>query len=96
MFEGFIKLKPSCEVCGLDLSVADTGDGPSFFASFIGSVIILGAAVYAQIVYEPPFWVYVVLLLFGGLLVVGLIRPLKGILAALQFTNKAAQGRIEP
>ena len=95
IFSGFLALKPRCEVCNLDLTVADTGDGPSFFASFIGSVVILAAAVYVQIAYEPPFWVYVVLLVFGALFVVGLIRPLKGLLTALQFTNKAAQGRFE-
>ena len=95
IFDGFLALKPRCEVCDLDLSMADTGDGPAFFASFIGSVVILGVAVYAQIAYEPPFWVYVLLLGFGALFVVGLIRPLKGILTALQYTNKAAQGRLE-
>jgi uncharacterized protein (DUF983 family) len=95
IFQGFLALKPRCDVCNLDLTVADTGDGPAFFASFLGSIVILGIAVYAQIAYEPPFWVYVVLLILGALFVVGLIRPLKGLLTALQFTNKAAQGRLE-
>lgn len=96
LFNGFLALKSVCDVCGLDLTAADTGDGPAFFASFIGSVVILGIAVTAQVVYDPPFWIYLILLVFGALFVVGLIRPLKGILAALQYTNKAAQGRFEP
>ena len=30
VFTGFLTLRPNCEVCGLDLSFADTGDGPKF------------------------------------------------------------------
>jgi uncharacterized protein (DUF983 family) len=47
-----------------------------------------------EITYEPPIWVHA---LVAGTLSIGLslllVRPLKGVLAALQFTNKAEQGR---
>jgi uncharacterized protein (DUF983 family) len=95
IFDGFLALRSRCDVCGLDLSVADTGDGPSFFASFLGSVIALGVAVYAQIAYEPPLWVYAIIVVLGGAFVVALIRPLKGLLTAMQFVNKAEQGRLQ-
>jgi uncharacterized protein (DUF983 family) len=96
IFAGFLAMKPTCEVCGLDLTVADTGDGPAFFASFLGSVIVLGIAVYAQIAYDPPFWFYLLVITLGTIFIVGLIRPIKGLLTALQYANKAAQGRFEP
>jgi uncharacterized protein (DUF983 family) len=95
IFDGFLALKQRCDVCGLDLSAADTGDGPSFFASFLGSVVALGVAVYAQIAYEPPIWVYAIIVVLSAAFVVSLIRPLKGLLTALQFVNKAAQGRLQ-
>ena len=85
----------SCRVCGLDFAFADTGDGPSFFASFLGGFLLLAVGVYLQVAYEPPVWVYVALLAVGVLLIIGMIRPIKGVLVALQYVNKAEQGRFE-
>ena len=96
MFDGFLALKPSCPACGLDLSHADTGDGPAFFASFLGGFLLLAAGTWMQVAYEPPFWAYALLFVVGAVAIVGLIRPLKGMLTALQFANKAEQGRLEP
>ncbi len=93
LFAGFLSLATQCNVCDLDLTFADPGDGPAFFASFIGSTLLLLAGVYLQVAYEPPVWIYVVLLLVGIVLIVGLIRPIKGLLVALQYANKAEQGR---
>ncbi len=96
MFDGFLALRPNCPACGLDLTRADTGDGPAFFASFLGSLLLLAAGTWMQVAYEPPIWAYVVLFVVGALAIVALIRPLKGLLTALQFANKAEQGRLEP
>lgn len=95
MFAGFLSLATRCEVCDLDLAFADPGDGPAFFASFIGSTLLLLAGVSVQVAFEPAVWVYVVLLLVGTILIIGLIRPIKGLLVALQYSNKAEQGRFE-
>ena len=96
LFSGFLELAPRCEACRLDYGFADPGDGPSFFASFLGGFLTLLVGVYAQIVYSPAWWVYALLLVTGTLLTVWLIRPLKGALIALQYANKAEQGRVEP
>ena len=96
MFAGLLDLAPSCDACGLDYAFADTGDGPSFFASFIGGFVVLLAGVVVQVSYEPPWWVYAILLTFGVVFCILLIRPLKGILVALQYVNKAGQGHFEP
>ena len=95
MFAGFLNLATICHRCGLDLTFADPGDGPAFFASFIGSTLLLLAGVYMQVAFEPPFWAYVLLLLVGTALIIGLIRPIKGLLVSLQYANKAEQGRFE-
>jgi uncharacterized protein (DUF983 family) len=96
LFSGFLTLAPRCEVCGLDTRFADTGDGPSFFASFLGGFLTLLVGVYAQIVYSPDWWVYALLLIVGMVATVLMIRPMKGVLVALQYANKAEQGRFEP
>ena len=97
MFKSFLDLAERCQTCGLDLTFADTGDGPAFFASFIGGFIVLGLGVWLQINYEPDFWVYpVVFIPFGAFVCLSLIRLCKGVLVALQYANSAGQGRFEP
>lgn len=94
MFDGFLTFKPSCEVCGLDYSTFNAGDGPAFFVMSIVGILVVGLALWMEITYEPPIWVHA---LVAGSLSIGLslilVRPLKGLLAALQFANKAEQGR---
>src|ERR1700749_2110729 len=59
MFEGFLKLAPRCETCGLEFNFADSGDGPAVFVTLIAGFIVLGVALAVDITYEPPLWVYV-------------------------------------
>lgn len=96
LFDGFLNLKARCPVCDLDLSKADTGDGPAFFASFIGGLLLLAVGVWMQASTAASFWAYAALLVVGTLLIIGMIRPLKGLLTALQWSNQAEQGRFEP
>jgi uncharacterized protein (DUF983 family) len=96
MFKGLIALADTCAVCNLDLTFADTGDGPAFFASFIGGFIILGIGVWMQVAYEPALWVYpLVFIPFGFIVCVGLLRLVKGVLVSLQYANNAGQGRLD-
>ena len=96
MFKGFLDLTPICEVCGLDYKFADAGDGPAVFVMLFAGFLIVGLALWVEINYEPPIWVYAVLFLPLTLIVcLGLLRPLKGLLVSLQYKNKAEQGRLE-
>jgi uncharacterized protein (DUF983 family) len=96
IFSGFLKLEPHCARCGLDLGFADSGDGPAVFVSLFGGFVVLGAALWAELVYEPPIWVHLAVFLpLTAIVCVGLLRPLKGVLIALQYRNKAEQGRLE-
>ncbi len=96
MFKGFLNLAPRCEACGLDFSFADSGDGPAVFVTLIAGFIVLGTALAVDVEYEPPIWIYFVFFLPLTLLVcLGLLRPLKGLLIASQYKNKAAPGRLD-
>ena len=96
LFKGFLSVRPSCEVCGLDYSRLDSADGPAFFVMSIVGIVVVGLALWLEIAYEPPIWVHA---LVAGSLSIGLslllVRPLKGLLIALQFSNKAEEGRFE-
>ena len=96
MFKGFITIADKCDHCGLDYRFADAGDGPAIFVMLIAGFIIVGASLWLEVSYEPPMWVYFVIFLPLTLIVcLGMLRPLKGVLVALQYANKAEQGRLE-
>jgi uncharacterized protein (DUF983 family) len=96
LFRGFLSLRPACERCGLDYGFADAGDGPAVFVILIGGFIVVFAALMTESVYQPPYWVHAALWL-PLILIVTLVplRLVKGLLIALQYHHKAAEGRLE-
>ena len=42
LFEGYLKIRSRCEVCGLDFSFADPADGPAFFVMSAVSFLVVG------------------------------------------------------
>ena len=95
LFKNVLETRPACERCGLDYRFIDTGDGPAVFAIFILGFLILGGALYVEFTFEPPVWVHVVL--WGALtplIALILLRFIKAMLIALQYRNKAEEGRI--
>ena len=94
LFRGFLALRPCCERCGLDFSFADSADGPAFFVMFLAGFIVAGSALAVEILYAPPYWVHA--LLWGPLILITTLlplRPVKGLLIALQYHHKAAESR---
>lgn len=96
LFQGFLTLRPACERCGLDYSFADSGDGPAVFVILIGGGIVVFAALMTEVLFQPPYWLHALLWL-PLILIVTLapLRLLKGLLIALQYHHKAAEGRLE-
>jgi uncharacterized protein (DUF983 family) len=96
LFEGFLKVAPRCSVCGLDLKFADAGDGPAVFVTLLAGFVVLGIALWTELTYQPPIWVHLMIFLPLTLIVcLGLLRPLKGLMVALQYKNRAEQARLE-
>jgi len=94
LFVGFLKLQPRCERCGLDFGFADSGDGPAVFIMFLAGAIVVGAALATEILFQPPYWVHAALWLPLILLVtLGPLRPMKGLMIALQYHHQAAESR---
>jgi uncharacterized protein (DUF983 family) len=95
LFAGYLALAPRCAKCGLDYSFADAGDGPAIFVILIAGFVVIGAALVVEIQYHPPVWVHA-LLWIPVILVTTLVplRALKGLLIALQYHHKAAEGRL--
>jgi len=92
LYEGFLTVAERCNVCGLDLRKADSGDGPAVFIIFILGFVVVPLALLLESAVAPPLWLHLVIwppVIVGGAL--ALLRPAKGILIALQFRHRASE-----
>ena len=96
LFLSFLGLAPSCEACGLDYSKADSGDGPAVFVIFIVGFIAVALAFLAR--FSWGFSIALSLFISLGTSVVATLaplRPLKATMIAMQYQQKAEEGRLE-
>ena len=88
LFTGLLNVRGACEVCGLDLSAQDAGDGPAVFVILFLGLIVVGLAALVEIKFSPPIWIHLVL--WTPFIIVGaivMLRPLKAGLIALQYRH---------
>lgn len=96
LFSGYLQTAESCDVCGLDFTFIDSGDGPAVFVILIVGFLVVGLALMMEVMWQPALWLQ--MLILGPLTIglsLGIIRPLKGVLIARQYQMKAAEGRVE-
>ncbi|MDG2523186.1 DUF983 domain-containing protein [Caulobacter segnis] len=96
LFEGFLKVAPACNVCGLNYGFADPADGPAFFVMTGIGCAIMALFAWIEIAYQPPIWfhfLFTLPLFTVGCL--GTLRPVKAWLIASQFFHKAEDARFE-
>jgi uncharacterized protein (DUF983 family) len=92
LFSGFLRVAPRCAKCGFDLTRADSGDGPAVFVIFIAGFIAAFGVLFTEIAYRPPLWVEAAVWLPVAVAIcLALLRPLKGLMIAAQFANRASQ-----
>src|SRR4051794_12761316 len=58
LFNGFLKLRDRCEVCGLDYSYADPADGPAIFVQLFACVPGVLFMILLEIIKSPALWVH--------------------------------------
>ena len=94
LFQGFLQVAPRCDACAYDLKAADSGDGPAVFVILIGGFLVAFAALFTEVAFSPPVWVHLLIFLPLAVIVcLGLLRPMKGLMLAAQFMNKASEAR---
>jgi uncharacterized protein (DUF983 family) len=92
LFDGYLRVSRRCEACGMDLSAADSGDGPAVFIVLVVGVVVCFSALFTEIAFHPPVWVHLVIWLpLAAILVLALLRPFKGVMLAMQFHHKASE-----
>ena len=93
LFAGYLQVAARCDHCDLDLGKQDSGDGPAVFVIFILGIVVEPLMLITEAKLAPPIWVHLVLwplVVVGGAL--ALLRPLKGLMIAMQFKTKASEG----
>ncbi len=94
LFSGYLTVAKTCPDCDLDYARVDSGDGPAVFIILIVGFIVAFSALIVEVKYEPSYWVHAVLWLpLILLLSLGLLRPFKGVLIALQYHHRAGEGQ---
>ncbi len=91
LFDGFLNVAAQCSVCELDLKKADSGDGPAVFIIFILGFLVVPLALLFESNFAPPMWQHMAIwpaVIIGGAL--ALLRPMKGVMIALQYRHKAS------
>ncbi|MGV8853761.1 MAG: DUF983 domain-containing protein [Devosia sp.] len=93
LFKGYLKIAPVCSACGLDLSFADSGDGPAIFVIFLVAPVIIILALTVGAVFNPPPYVHLMLWIPATIIFsLALLPPFKGVLVALQYRHDAHEG----
>lgn len=97
LFNGYLTIVDSCEVCHLKLGGADSADGPAvLIILFLGFFIAAGAA-WLELGFSPPIWVHVVVwppvITILSLLC---LRPLKGAFIGIQFKYRSVEEPAPP
>jgi uncharacterized protein (DUF983 family) len=96
LFSGFLTVAPRCKNCDLDYAFIGSGDGPAVFVILIIGFVVCGLALWVEVAFNPPLWVHLLLWLPLILaLALPLLRALKGLMIALQYKHRAADGRID-
>ena len=95
LFDGYLKLHPTCAACGLDNAMFDTGDGPAVFGILIVGAIVAGLALYVEFTFSPPYWVHALLWIpLCVILSFSFLGLSKSTLLVLQYRHKAGEGRL--
>lgn len=89
LFAGFLEVVPRCESCGLELARSDSGDGPAVFLVFVLGFLVTPVALWVAMTWTWPLWLHAVVwsvVVLG--LALGLLRPAKAFVLALQYRHR--------
>ena len=97
LFDGFLKVRPECEVCGLDFSTIQTGAGPATFIMQIAGFVAVLSALVVEINFHPPMWLHLIVWLpMTAGLSLALMRPGRGLMIGLQYRNQVDRSSSVP
>jgi uncharacterized protein (DUF983 family) len=89
LFIRLLDVREECPRCGLDLRAHDAGDGPAVAGIFLVGAIAVIAALMIDSRFQPPLWIYALLLPALVLpLTLLVMRLAKAALVALHYRQR--------
>ena len=86
LFRGYLKTWSRCDSCGLDLTFAQSSEGPAVFIIFVVGFLIVGAAALTEMAFHPHPLVHLALWIPGTIILsLALLRPFKAVMIALHY-----------
>ncbi len=86
LFDGFLKTNHACSHCGQEFHHHRADDAPPYFTITIVGHIIIPALLVVEVFWRPDLWIHMTIWpILTVLLAVGIMRPVKGALVALQW-----------
>jgi uncharacterized protein (DUF983 family) len=96
LFRGPVAFAARCSGCGLDFDQFNVGDGPVVFMTLGIGAVIVALALWVEFTFAPGVLIHALLWIpLTALLVVLCLRFGKGLLLALEYRNRAGEGRIK-
>ena len=96
LYSGYLKIAPSCSICGLDYGFADAGDGPAVFVVLVAGALVAAGGAFVELNFHPPYWMHLAIWLPVTVgLCLALLPPFKATIFALQYRNDAGEGRLQ-
>ena len=56
LFNGFLKIRSPCEVCGTDNSIYPSDDFPPYLTIFVTGHVVITLFIWTDADFQPPFW----------------------------------------
>jgi uncharacterized protein (DUF983 family) len=96
LFCGVIAFASRCPACGLDFTQFNVGDGPVVFTTLGIGTLIVALALWVEFAFQPGLLIHALLWIpLTTLLAIVCLRFGKGVLLALEYRNRAGEGRIK-
>jgi uncharacterized protein (DUF983 family) len=96
VFNGYLRFRDACAVCGADFKSADAGDGPAVFVILIVGAIVAPLLIILQVGIDLPDWLALTITMITAIvLCLAFLPPFKATLFALQWKHKAREATHE-
>lgn len=89
VLEGYLKLKDSCDSCGLDLTLARADDGPAYLTILVVGHLMVAAMLHVFMAYRPgPLEMLAVFGVGTVVLSLFLLPRFKGLFVGIQWAKR--------
>ncbi len=89
LYERYLKLRPSCEVCGEDFTHARADDGPAYLSILLTAKVMGTTQLLVYQLWQPPAWVMAVSFSIGVVVMaLALLPRFKGLIVGVQWAKR--------